>query len=473
MLSPLPVSLLFLLSAHAFVIPQLDAQATGAHMSLKRRNMKARSFDEMGQWARAQREHLSMKYAGRDSRKRSTGTNLIVNQNADSSYYGSLAIGTPPVSFDVILDTGSADLWVADSNCRTGCDNVATFDTSSSSSFTNKSTSFDITYGSGQAAGSLGSDTVQMAGFSVSDQVFGVCDQVSSGLLTAPVSGLLGLAFQSIASSKATPFWEALVSGGAWDDPVMAFHLTRFSNDSQVQSLEYGGSFTMGFTNSSLYTGDIEYTDVVGSTQTYWLVEMTGLKAQNNDVSLPSGSESYAAIDTGTTLIGGPSEYVAKIYENIDGASAGSGDYEGYYTFPCDTEVNTALTFGGQDWSISPDDFIAGQISRTECLGAFFDLDTGSSAPSWIVGDSFLKNVYSVFRYNPASVGFAKLSDTALAYNGNDDTSVPSATIGSVAAQVSATSLGGQSDKNDGVVAKPAGVVAALAVGAVALLASC
>ena len=56
----------------------------------------------------------------------------------------------------------------------------------------------------------------------------------------------------------------------------------------------------------------------------------------------------------------------------------------------CDTEVNTALTFGGQDWSISPDDFIAGQISRTECLGAFFDLDTGSSAPSWIVGDSFL-----------------------------------------------------------------------------------
>ena len=83
------------------------------------------------------------------------------------------------------------------------------------------------------------------------------------------------------------------------------------------------------------------------------------------------------------------------------------------------------------------------------------------------------KNVYSVFRYNPASVGFAKLSDTALAYNGNDDTSVPSATIGSVAAQVSATSLGGQSDKNEGVAARPAGVVAALAVGAVALLASC
>ncbi|TRM65376.1 aspartic peptidase domain-containing protein [Schizophyllum amplum] len=471
MLSPLPLSLLFALSTSAFVIPKPDAQANGAHLPLKRRSPKARSFEEMGSWARAQREHLSMKYGGK-SRKRSTGTNLMVNQNADSSYYGSIAIGTPPVSFDVILDTGSADLWVADSNCRTGCDNVATFDTSSSSSFDNKSTSFDITYGSGQASGGLGSDVVQMAGFSVSDQVFAVCDQVSDGLLTSPVSGLLGLAFQSIASSKATPFWEALASGGAWDESVMAFQLTRFSNDSQVQSLEYGGSVSMGFTNDTLYTGDIEYTDVVGS-QSYWLVEMTGLTAQGNSVSLPSGSDSYAAIDTGTTLIGGPSEYVAKIYENIDGASAGSGDYEGYYIFPCNTDVTSSLAFGGKDWSISSADFIAGQISRSECLGAFFDLDTGGSAPAWIVGDSFLKNVYSVFRYDPASVGFAQLSDTALGYNGDDDTPVPSATIGSVAAQVSATSLGGQSDTNGASVSSPAGLLAALAVGVAALLGSC
>lgn len=67
-----------------------------------------------------------------------------------------------------------------------------------------------------------------MAGFKVSNQTFGVCDTVSSGLLTSPVSGLLGLAFKSIASSGATPFWEALAAGGAWDSPLMAFQLTRF-----------------------------------------------------------------------------------------------------------------------------------------------------------------------------------------------------------------------------------------------------
>lgn len=32
---------------------------------------------------------------------------------------------------------------------------------------------------------------------------------------------------------------------------------------------------------------------------------------------------------------------------------------------------------------------------------------------SWIVGASFLKNVYSVFRYEPFAIGFAQLADTA------------------------------------------------------------
>jgi len=57
------------------------------------------------------------------------------------------------------------------------------------------------------------------------------------------------------------------------------------------------------------------------------------------------------------------------------------------------------------------------------CLGAFFSLEEGSTTvegadpndgPAWIVGDTFLKNVYSIFRYqNPRAVGFAKLSDVA------------------------------------------------------------
>lgn len=79
----------------------------------------------------------------------------------------------------------------------------------------------------------------------------GVCSVVSSGLLNEPVSGLLGLAWQSIASSGATPFWENLYQNNAWDQPVMAFQLTRYQNDSRAAALEPGGTFTMGMSFSA------------------------------------------------------------------------------------------------------------------------------------------------------------------------------------------------------------------------------
>jgi cathepsin D len=133
---------------------------------------------------------------------------------------------------------------VAENNCTAGCNGVPTFNPSMSSTFTSNGAAFKISYGSGEAAGTLGEDVIQMAGFSVSNQTFAVCDTVSSGLLASPVSGLLGLAFKSIASSGATPFWEALVANGAWDSPVMSFQLTRYviwSPDKWLICLTVGG----------------------------------------------------------------------------------------------------------------------------------------------------------------------------------------------------------------------------------------
>jgi cathepsin D len=48
---------------------------------------------------------------------------------------------------------------------------------------------------------------------------------------------------------------------------------------------------------------------------------------------MPSGQDAYAAIDTGTTLIGGPSEYIAAIFAQIPGSQAGTGNFQNYYTY--------------------------------------------------------------------------------------------------------------------------------------------
>ena len=134
-----------------------------------------------------------------------------------------------------------------------------------------------------------------MAGFEVRAQTFGtsprpkksplsltvlsaVVTQISSNLLTAPVSGLMGLGFSTIASSGATPFWEALAnSDGTLDQPLMAFQLTRFVDDAQAQQLEPGGTFNLGSTNSSLFTGSIDYQSIPSGQEGYWIQELTGM----------------------------------------------------------------------------------------------------------------------------------------------------------------------------------------------------
>ncbi|KAF9444476.1 acid protease [Macrolepiota fuliginosa MF-IS2] len=404
-------------------------------MSLLRRSPSSRTEKEWGEWAYKHRHGLAHKYGVANYIDR------LTNQNGDTSYFGSLAVGTPGTSFNVILDTGSSDFWLADSQCTSGCAGVQTFQASNSSTFQNLTTPFEITYGSGQAQGTLAQDVVQMAGFSVPNQIFATADTVSSGLLQNPVSGLLGLGFATIASSRAMPFWETLANGSAWNESLMAFHLTRFNNVTSALQLEPGGSFDMGFTNTSLYTGDIDYVSLP-SEGTYWLLPLQTLNVNGQSVSLPLVGQSYAAIDTGTTLVGGPQGVIQDLYSQVPNSEAGSGSLEGYYKYPCTTNVTVQLGFGNstRTWPISPDDFKATELDHGQCLGAFFELPSsfGSQAPSWIVGDTFLKNVYSVFRYQPPSVGFANLSSTAIENNGVNGPA-PSPTTASAVVTVSAT----------------------------------
>jgi len=80
------------------------------------------------------------------------------------------------------------------------------------------------------------------------------------------------------------------------------------------------------------------------------------------------------------------------------------------------------MAFGGKSWSIKAEDMNIGRVSSgsSTCAGSIFDLTAGSNVgegggtPTWVIGDTFLKNVYSVFRSKPAAIGFAELSDAAV-----------------------------------------------------------
>lgn len=58
---------------------------------------------------------------------------------------------------------------------------------------------------------------------------------------------------------------------------------------------------------------------------------MAGITVNGRTVTLPSGN--LAAIDTGTTLIGGPSAAVSAVYAQIPGSQPLSGNLAGFYGF--------------------------------------------------------------------------------------------------------------------------------------------
>jgi hypothetical protein len=54
-----------------------------------------------------------------------------------------------------------------------------------------------------------------------------------------------------------------------------------------------------------------------------------------------------------------------------------STGYDGYWQFPCGTDVNVTMQFGGLSYSMSSVDFNLGSFTRdrTMCTGAVFEMN--------------------------------------------------------------------------------------------------
>ncbi len=157
------------------------------------------------------------------------------------------------------------------------------------------------------------------------------------------------------------------------------------------------------------------------------------------------GSSNAAAIDTGTTLIGGPADQVAAIYAAIPGSHPMGSSYPNYYEYPCSTDIKFQMTFGSQTITVTNQDFNIGRYSAdtSMCTGGVYIQSLASSSPvQWVVGDTLLKNCYTVFRSSPAAVGFAALAGEVTSSAAALSTGIPSGSVlpGSNATSTAASS---------------------------------
>ncbi|WFD01054.1 cathepsin D [Malassezia yamatoensis] len=298
---------------------------------------------------------------------------------------------------------------------------MSLYSTSKSSSYKGSQNQFEVPYGQGGVQGYLAADNVSLAGYEVSGLNFGLATRLADGTIQAPASGIMGMGFESLSSSSATPFWQVASIQGKLKDPVFSFELTDINDSSSAGKVTAGGVFTLGDLDDQQYSGEITWVDVASQYGSrgigYWGIKMDSLTVNGKSVSL--GDTNLVAVDTGTTLIGAPESIVEQVYAQIPNAQAASSSSEGtrgYYTFPCSQTFSVTFTFGGKGFTLNQDDLNIGQLETGSkmCGGAIFvvDVPSGSTTPGWILGDTFLSKYYSVYSWQPERVGFASLPNS-------------------------------------------------------------
>ncbi|TFK76153.1 acid protease [Pluteus cervinus] len=328
--------------------------------------------------------------------KRSTGSVPLIDDEGGSLWHGSISVGTPAVTYTVDFDTGSSDLFLPGSNCKSTCNGHTKYDPSKSSTSADRSKTFSLAYGDGSTvSGEQYTDTVTLGGLTATKQVLGAAKQYSSGFESSqfPPDGLLGMGFQSISVYNSNPVFQSLIAQGKTTSPEFSFKLSSS-----------GSELFVGGVDSSLAKGSTTYVPV--TQQGYWQVNLDSLTVNNKKVA----SSLSAIIDTGTTLIIGDSASVKAFYAAIPGSKDASQTIgQGYYTIPCNSVPTPSLTFGGTTFAVSPSVFNLGQLQAgsSDCVGGINAVD---GLGFWVVGDVFLQNVLTTFDVGNARVGFATLA---------------------------------------------------------------
>ncbi|KAI4786434.1 hypothetical protein KUCAC02_037120 [Chaenocephalus aceratus] len=154
-----------------------------------------------------------------------------------------------------------------------------------------------------------------------------------------------------------------------------------------------------------LYDGPINWLPVTA--KAYWQITMDSVVVQGVNPFCPHGCQ--AIVDTGTSLITGPTDVILDIQQLIGATPTTFGEF----IVDCARLSNFPhITFilGGKEYTLTSDQYIREEMlgDKKLCFSGFQAVDMISSeGPLWILGDVFLTQYYSVYDRGQDRVGFA------------------------------------------------------------------
>merc|ERR1719379_1219348 len=280
----------------------------------------------------------------------------------NSQFYGPIKIGGQ--DFQVIFDTGSSNLWVPGKNCSFfKCWLHPKYDETKSTTFKADGRKFEVQYGSGPVEGVFNQDTVTVGDIDVKGQAFAEISTVSFGPLNIAFAmgkfdGLLGLGFKSISQYNIPTPFESMIDQKLISESVFAFYL---QTDASAK-----GELVFGGVDKNHYTGDL--VDVPLSSETYWEVSLDAAKYGSTSIA----TKQKAIIDSGTSLLAGPKDIVAKLAQQAGATSVMGKEY----VIDCSKASSLpdlTVTLGGKDFTLSASDYVISV--KGQCLFGFLGSD--------------------------------------------------------------------------------------------------
>ncbi|XP_006899903.1 PREDICTED: pepsin A-like [Elephantulus edwardii] len=324
-------------------------------------------------------------------------TQPLVNY-MDMEYFGTIGIGTPAQEFTVIFDTGSSNLWVPSVYCSSpACSNHNRFNPQASSTYQATSQTVSIAYGTGSMTGILGYDTVQVGGIADTNQIFGLSEtEPGSFLYYSPFDGILGLAYPSIAASGATPVFDNMWNQGLVSQDLFSVYLS--SDDQSGSVVMFGGI------DSSYYTGSLNWVPL--SSEGYWQITVDSITMNGQPIAC-SGS-CQAIVDTGTSLLSGPTNAIAYIQSYI-GASENSNGQMAISCSAINSLPDIVFTINGIQYPLPASAYIL--QNQQGCVSGFQGMNIPTeSGELWILGDVFIRQYFAVFDRANNAVGLAPVA---------------------------------------------------------------